>query len=50
MHIGPYLEVVVKALWSSEVLLALRCPGTLSAYFFYLFYKLSYHLRMQPKP
>ena len=48
MHIGPYLEVVVKVLWSSEVFSALCYPETLSVYFLYLFYKLSYHLRMYP--
>ena len=48
MHIGPYLEVV-EVLWSSEVFSALCYPGSLSAYFVYLFYKLLYHLWIQPQ-
>ena len=49
MHIGPYLEMVMKFHRSFEFFPALCCPGTLPAYFIYLFYKLPYHLTMYPK-
>ena len=50
MHIGPYLEVVAKVLWSFDIFLVLCYPGTLSAYILLPFYNIPYHLELCLKP